>query len=179
MSIIKRILLPVATSAGDLTTLKNKWGAPSGIFEQVGGVYYLRLLVDRPYYKPTFGYDNGEPKILRGMSGYHAEIKGYIRGFDARVIDERSFIYRIARQVAKTQTSSDFRLKTPITLLDYCLPEDEDEAAALAAGAEPFTARKGLIRLSAPEGGAAALDNRIAIKGGWTLHFEEVDWRFE
>ena len=174
---IKRVLIQCPN---DITA---RLAVPADFIETVTGQTFLKLfLPDRSSYTESKNYPSSAPTISRSFISAIASIKPYERSIEFKINDQRQCFFDAIKDISRRQTSSTYTLKTPINLIDYVLPEDNDRALAIANATpyEPFTVRTGYIEEPKAGGGTVGLDELGSyIQNGFTFKFTEIGLRYE
>jgi hypothetical protein len=147
-------------------------------FELVNSQMYLKLPLHRSNYSPNKRYSGDSPSYLRSFDYPQVALKAYKQEFEIKLTDERSPLYYLIQKIARNSYPT-LQTHTPVTVIDYVLPEAEDVEAAFFAGTEPFTIRTGLLTGIKAGGGTVSDGARSWIGGGSSFKFEELAMRYE
>jgi hypothetical protein len=164
--VLKRILIPCGDAiASAHTDVEACW------YEFVGVARYLRLWVGRNKYKER--YEDRDLGYQHVLTTPIAPISLAKTGFEAEIEHGDLAIRDLVQHLSRLQTSPDRRTHSPIAILDFASPEDEDYG--LLSG-EKYTVRLGRLFYPELRGSAIGWGNRN-YADGFTLKFEEITKR--
>jgi hypothetical protein len=140
---------------------------------------FLRLPCDRSNYQPNLIFPSGEPAYNRSFFRRSFRMKSYQLELEITITDQRSGLFYAVEEISESTTGADLASKTEITIIDAVLPSGRDMRTFRASDANPYTLRKGVIKLVVPKSGTIGRGGDRYMVGGFSFKFEDSELRVQ
>lgn len=154
------------------------YGASVSDFEIIAGVLYVRLTCREEDYKPEYIYPKGEPSFDRSFTIQTFHARAYSYGAEIKIASEKAYLYYILDEIRRSTLSSDKRSQSTIMMIDCVLPDPEDFREEIAdTVVNACTYREAVLRPIQAGSGLVGRRGKRAMKGGFTIKFEQLKLR--